>query len=306
MDPDELPAGTNLSSSYVGDRVTIVGFSSQQMPDSRRREGTGTVFKEVNGGPGFEVKALPAPNAQHICSGDSGGPALFDVLNDRDFHEKVGGVTSTGACGKDPNNLVNSAYIPKSFAERVLAVQHSAYLGCFRDQSERDLPILVASENHMTPMHCVNACQAKNFNFAGVQYGRYCFCGASYGDYGQVPDGDCNTPCTGDNTKTCGGGWRNAVYAVSRGCYKDSPQRDLADTLVSEPRMTVPRCIEICNQKGFAWAGVQFSLWCACGDSFGSHGTSNRCTMTCAGASDQSCGGRWASDIFAARIPKFD
>ena len=50
------------------------------------------------------------------------------------------------------------------------------------------------------------------FTYAGVQAGYACLCGNSYGKHGSIPESRCETSCTGDKTRTCGGGWANAVY----------------------------------------------------------------------------------------------
>ncbi len=41
-----------------------------------------------------------------------------------------------------------------------------------------------------------------------------CFCGTSYGRYGQAPETDCNMNCPGNGNQKCGGVWRNSVHAV--------------------------------------------------------------------------------------------
>ena len=44
------------------------------------------------------------------------------------------------------------------------------------------------------------------------QGGRYCFCGDAYGQYG--PKTTCNTACSGDASKKCGGSWANDIYVL--------------------------------------------------------------------------------------------
>ena len=45
------------------------------------------------------------------------------------------------------------------------------------------------------------------------QASSYCFCGDSYGSFGEA-DG-CSLSCHGDSSQTCGGSWRNSVYSLS-------------------------------------------------------------------------------------------
>ena len=59
---------------------------------------------------------------------------------------------------------------------------------------------------------CVAGCKSRNFTYAGVQDGGECFCGNSYGKYGEVPQTECNLACQSDDSETCGGQWRNSVY----------------------------------------------------------------------------------------------
>lgn len=47
----------------------------------------------------------------------------------------------------------------------------------------------------------------------GLQNGRECYCGNSFGKYGQAPEDDCHMQCPGDNTVRCGGSFRNSVYS---------------------------------------------------------------------------------------------
>lgn len=42
-----------------------------------------------------------------------------------------------------------------------------------------------------------------------------CFCGDSYGKYGQANSRDCDVACPGNSTQMCGGGWRNSVFEVA-------------------------------------------------------------------------------------------
>ena len=93
----------------------------------------------------------------------------------------------------------------------------ASYVGCYKDSSERDLDggFLnqgTSYERSYTPMSCVTACKGKGFVYAAVQYSGQCFCGDSYGKYGQTPESDCNRPCLKNESETCGGVWRNNVY----------------------------------------------------------------------------------------------
>ncbi len=85
-------------------------------------------------------------------------------------------------------------------------------LGCFKDDSKRDLDGHNFYDRNMTTALCVSTCRAKGFSHAGTQYGSYCFCGNKFGKFG-VAD-NCNATCTGNRDETCGGTWANTVYKV--------------------------------------------------------------------------------------------
>ena len=95
-------------------------------------------------------------------------------------------------------------------------------LGCFQDNPsadpegtrDRDLNGHAFESDDMTPDLCVAECKSRNFAFAGVQYGRWCFCGDSYGGVGTAPASECGMACAGDGDDTCGGTWRNEVFEI--------------------------------------------------------------------------------------------
>ncbi|MBJ6725035.1 WSC domain-containing protein [Geomesophilobacter sediminis] len=198
------------------------------------------------------------------------------------------------------------------------------YLGCFKDDSRRDLKEKEWSDGKMTPTLCINYCRDEGFPYAGVQYGSQCFCGNRYGKYGQIPEKNCKTACAGDSDLDCGGTWANAVYAVANasapasappppvasaasvagatplGCYKDESRRDLKEKSWSDGKMTPAKCINFCRDEGFAFAGVQYGSQCFCGNRYGKYGQlpDKKCKTACAGDSDLDCGGTWANFIY--------
>lgn len=77
-----------------------------------------------------------------------------------------------------------------------------------------------------------------------------CFCANSYGRFGPAPLSDCNMPCAGQSSLTCGAAWRNSVYSSGYfptpapssgfiGCYIDQDSRDLGSSLTSTQTMQV-------------------------------------------------------------------
>ena len=68
----------------------------------------------------------------------------------------------------------------------------------------------------MITFRCKEHCKDNGYSFAGVQYGKYCFCGnkrpAKQFLAGQ--QSECNKACAGDSGVMCGGYWRMNVYCV--------------------------------------------------------------------------------------------
>lgn len=89
----------------------------------------------------------------------------------------------------------------------------TGYLGCFKDQSKRDLDGHNFYDRNMTTQLCISTCRDKGFSHAGTQYGSYCFCGNKFGASGAADN--CNAKCTGSRDETCGGTWANSIYKVN-------------------------------------------------------------------------------------------
>ncbi|KAK7993333.1 hypothetical protein PG989_006714 [Apiospora arundinis] len=94
------------------------------------------------------------------------------------------------------------------------------YVSCFMEPLYgRALTNLVKADDRMTVPMCTQACQGAGFAFAGLEYGRECWCGADKSD--DLEDASdpqcamqCDMPCGGDANAICGG--RGAI-----GIYKD-------------------------------------------------------------------------------------
>jgi len=90
------------------------------------------------------------------------------------------------------------------------------YLGCFQDHTKRDFPISKGRCNFMTPKECNNMCTG--YEFYSVQFHGECRCGDKnwVTKYHKVDDSKCNSPCNGDISIMCGGGWLNSVYKADK------------------------------------------------------------------------------------------
>ena len=62
--------------------------------------------------------------------------------------------------------------------------------------------------------------QDKMYAYFGLQNGKSCFCGKSYGKYGKADQKSCSKRCAGNNLENCGGDNANQVFFFGLG--KDS------------------------------------------------------------------------------------
>ncbi len=86
------------------------------------------------------------------------------------------------------------------------------YQGCYTDEPNRALGY--QPEGSFGIKACIDRCRSEGFAYAGLQYGGECYCGDALG-YARVDDGECDSPCV-DGGGTCGGSWRNSVYATGK------------------------------------------------------------------------------------------
>lgn len=126
---------------------------------------------------------------------------------------------SSEICG---GSWANSVYKAKKYVTNVSSHSSSkhikSYLGCFKDKGDpfgtrgRDLNGKFVSAADMTIQKCLGICASARYPYAGVEYGKQCFCGRSYGKFGRA--NNCNMHCSGDNSEICGGFWAIGVYSV--------------------------------------------------------------------------------------------
>ncbi|CAD7959139.1 unnamed protein product [Amoebophrya sp. A120] len=207
------------------------------------------------------------------------------------------------------------------------------YLGCFEDDDNRDLPVLMAPTVHngndrmpATPESCDLWCH--NYKYFAVQGGHECWCGNEM-PARKKPDADCKrcehkealgSMKTAENLY-CGGGWRNSVYEHELGadvqyvgCYEDKGDRAMLPFFADKP-YTRDMCLEKCLHEtsadsAFGSASLYFAIQngaeCACGDGYDRYGVKpdNDCKTTqCAaglgGRRDRSsCGGGWRNSVY--------
>jgi hypothetical protein len=187
------------------------------------------------------------------------------------------------------------------------------YIGCYRDQEQRDLSGYTFNVmGKMTVDTCLDACRARAYTYAGLQYGYFCFCGNRYGTYGNADN--CDFKCHGNAQQTCGGNWTNSIYAVAAkpvapvpsgsvagylGCYRDQHWSDVNGySFSAEGKMTVEVCLDACRERAFSYAGLQYASYCFCGNRYGTYGNADNCDMKCQGNAQQICGGNAANSVY--------
>jgi len=96
---------------------------------------------------------------------------------------------------------------------------------------------------------------------------------------------------------------------LSIGCWSDDPSaRLLHDFEASVSPLTVEACIDTCNAKGLALAGVEFGQECFCGNAIeGDQGLISRssCDTACTGNSKELCGGANAINLYLNLLKPF-
>ncbi|ETS81740.1 hypothetical protein PFICI_06742 [Pestalotiopsis fici W106-1] len=80
-------------------------------------------------------------------------------------------------------------------------------LGCYVDDDPHTLSTLSAKEggSQLTVEKCQTACFGDDFLFAGVKAGTECWCGSYVSNEWASDQDDCNIPCGGQTSETCGG-----------------------------------------------------------------------------------------------------
>ncbi|KAI0481245.1 WSC domain-containing protein [Xylariaceae sp. FL0804] len=91
------------------------------------------------------------------------------------------------------------------------------YVGCWTDELDtKALFYYQQSLNNsaMTNEACLSACLGMGFPYAGTEFADQCYCGTytTVGTALAANSSDCNTPCSGDGTETCGGAARLSLY----------------------------------------------------------------------------------------------
>lgn len=104
---------------------------------------------------------------------------------------------------------------------------------------------------------------------------------------------------------------KNFIAMRSLGCYRDEKKfRILSGYYTNFKHLNTPsKCIQMCLQSGFLYAGVQYSTECFCGNSeppVTSKLPDPECNYKCIGDAKQICGGYFTINIYETGISKFE
>jgi hypothetical protein len=122
--------------------------------------------------------------------------------------------------GRSRLSVYNNTSLSPPAAKPVLPGGY-AYQGCFTDPSasQRTLPgYAVSNATGMTQELCASTCQGRGYKFAGVEFGKECYCAnalstaANGGKGTQAPEPECSMLCVGDVGELCGGSARIGVW----------------------------------------------------------------------------------------------
>ncbi|KAI5199776.1 hypothetical protein E4T39_06075 [Aureobasidium subglaciale] len=193
-----------------------------------------------------------------------------------------------------------------------------ASYGCFVDGNPRALAYSAGSKSDNTPYKCASTCQSLGYKYAGTEYGSECWC-ANTAPSTSTKATDCNMPCAGDNTQTCGAGNRLSVYVDNTwtnkfsarpsygnwnlmACYVDGTDGRVLPTGVSmtggADNATIANCLDACTRSGLTVCGAEYYQECyganvvpASKYIAGSDPLTSGCNYPCTGNKTEACGG---------------
>ncbi|KAF8644534.1 hypothetical protein AX16_008410 [Volvariella volvacea WC 439] len=317
-DPLGKPTGWDWSEDFLWAAVFATGPASVTLQCG----GSSQTFN-VNAGVN-KLKVPTAPGRITVSMNRNGAtiinqsPSDFTFTNNPtlyNYNAYVGAAYASGTPPPPPPPTTTTTAISTPTST---PVNGFSYYGCVAEGttgSRRALTGASFSQPNMTPQVCQSLCSS--FRYAGVEYSNECFCGNSLTNNGAtgsvIPSGNCNSPCAGDSSQTCGGSWTLSVYEQansqpvtwnSAGCYTDAQSRMLRGSSTSQGGMTSATCITICNSQGYTIAATEYGQECFCGSQLFKEGgagnsvSAGECNMPCSGNPSETCGGSWRGNVY--------
>lgn len=124
------------------------------------------------------------------------------------------------ACGGDANQACGGSGYMTVFTNGQSAPAENPgpdgwqSLGCYTDSvSSRTLSNFYPPSDGITFVYsCTTICSQNGFKYAGVEYGRECYCGNDILAPGAPASSGCDMACTGNSHELCGGANRMNLY----------------------------------------------------------------------------------------------
>uniref|UniRef100_A0A1I8F158 WSC domain-containing protein n=1 Tax=Macrostomum lignano TaxID=282301 RepID=A0A1I8F158_9PLAT len=192
--------------------------------------------------------------------------------------------------GATGNETCGGAWLNEIFPTGVAGqlddgMNSSEYLGCFNDSiNSQQLPL--------------------RRQFGTLQNKDWCLCGNAHSS-----KTDCRSLCAINPAREEPGKVlrRPTKGGEKIGCFTDSSDRDLPLVLNAGQMASRQHCWHQCVSRGYAYFGLQAASFCTCGNVYGRYGklADDRCSMTCAGAWDQTCGAGMVNEVFSTGLPEW-
>ncbi|KAI0065296.1 WSC-domain-containing protein [Artomyces pyxidatus] len=213
------------------------------------------------------------------------------------------------------------------------------YTGCYEDNRSIGFPTFIGASftntTGMTIELCINFCSSRSYIYAGLENGFTCYCDNFFENVLENVGNECNVPCAGNHTESCGASDLVSVYHApggnfavptfvpsvglwkGLGCYNDSTSARALERRIDAGNVTVESCTAACLAETFPFAGLEFGQECWCGlqldnnavfygtdyngieyGEFREDPNGDYCNMGCEGNSSELCGGSSMLDVY--------
>ena len=242
---ETLPTQAQSSSSLLSNSVTATQSSSS-----------------VSATPSSVSVSISDVSSSSVVSSQSTSASTLDTTS-------VSSLSSSAQSSSASNTITSSA----SVSTTPVPTTNAVFEGCYYDSSNpRALSGKATDNKDMTVEKCAASCS--QYQYFGLEYATECYCGNDL-DATSTSQSlqDCNMPCGGNSSQSCGGPYRISLYNNSQysapknpnitgyeyqGCYSEGLNtRALVGKSFNEADMTVESCATLCT--GAPYFGVEYS-----------------------------------------------
>lgn len=150
--------------------------------------------------------------------------------------------TSTPAPA-EPTTTTTTSTAPPAGPTIVPGAAGYSHIGCYTEAtSGRALGGKSLATDTLTVPMCIDFCSTNNFPYAGVEYGRECWCGSALGTGAVLADNQatCSMTCKGDKGTYCGASVRLNVYYKGDGGVVTTSSTIASASVTAAPTEIVP------------------------------------------------------------------